>query len=169
MKVVDAARGLIPIQGPRNLIREAWDRLHAMPGGKRMFSRGVGMAAPYTGSIDAHIEELAVGYSKVTLKDRPKVRNHLQCIHAIALANLAELCGNVALAYSMPDDARFIVAGMSLDYVKKARGTITAECICPTIPTSEKREYEVVVSLQNEAGEEVTRATLRTLVGPKPE
>ncbi len=60
------------------------------------------------------------------MRDRRAVRNHLDCVHAIALANLAELAGNVALAYSLPDDARFIVSGMEIEYVKKARGTITA-------------------------------------------
>jgi len=34
--------------------------------------------------------------------------------------------GNVALAYSLPDDGRFIVSGLEIEYVKKARGTITA-------------------------------------------
>ena len=60
------------------------------------------------------------------MADRRAVRNHLDCVHAIALANLAELAGNVALAYSLPDDARFIVSGMEIEYLKKARGMITA-------------------------------------------
>ena len=168
MNMPASVRDLIPINGRGNFVREAWDRMHALPGGKRIFSRTIGAAAPYTGTIGAHIVELRQGYSKVLLKDRRKVRNHLQCVHAIALANLAELCGNVAIAYSMPDDARFIVAGMSMEYLKKARDLITAECHCPTPESNEKREYEVIVVMNNADGEEVTRATLRTLVGPKP-
>lgn len=168
MNLPASVRDLIPINGPGNFVREAWDRMHNLPGGKRLFSRALGTAAPYTGTIDAQIVELRRGYSRVLLKDRRKVRNHLQCVHAIALANLAELCGNVALAYSMPDDARFIVAGISMDYLKKARGLITAECHCPTPESSDKHEYEVIVVMSNVDGEEVTRATLRTLVGPTP-
>ncbi len=168
MNLPSVVRDLIPINGRGNFVRDAWDRMQALPGGKRLFSRTIGTAAPYTGTIDAQIVELRSGYSRVQLKDRRKVRNHLQCVHAIALANLAELCGNVAMAYSMPDDARFIVAGMSMEYLKKARGLITAECHCPVPDTSERCEYEVVVIMSNEAGEEVTRATLRTLIGPKP-
>src|SRR5215475_1019397 len=103
----------------RNAIREAWDRLNRLPGGKRAFSKLVGMAAPYTGSIGAQVKELRRGHAEVELKDRRAVRNHLQSVHAIALANLAELTGNVAVAYTLPDDARFIVAGISVDYVKK--------------------------------------------------
>lgn len=151
----------------RNFIRDAWNRLGRMPGGKMVFSRLVGRAAPYTGTIGARVEELRRGFARVSLRDRRAVRNHLDCVHAVALANLAELTGNVAVAYTLPSDARFIVAGMGIEYLKKARGTITATSECPLIESSEKREYEVPVVMRNGDGEEVARATLRTLVGPK--
>ena len=80
---------------------------------------------------------------------------------------MVELTGNLALAYSLPDDARFIVAGMSLDYVKKARGTITGECRIPPIPSNARSEYEVAVTLTDPSGDVVVKGSLRTLVGPK--
>lgn len=151
----------------RNIIRELWDRMSALPGGKQTFSRIVGRMAPYTGTIQASIVELRPGFARVTMRDRRAVRNHLQSVHAVALANLAELTGNVALAYSLDDDARFIVAGMNLEYVKKSRGTITGTCECPPIEGNQKREYDVPVVLSDESGAVVVRATLRSLVGPK--
>lgn len=169
MAAVSAIGHIVPdLDDPtRNVIRYAWDRLSGIPGGKVLFSKLIGRAAPYTGTIDARVRSLAEGRSEVTLRDRRSVRQHLQSIHAIALANLAELAGNVALAYSLPPDARFIVAGMSIEYTKKARGTIRAIGECPAIVSSDEREYEVVVRMQDDAGDEVARATLRTLVGPK--
>lgn len=152
---------------PKNWVREAWDRLSILPGGKTLFSRGLGLYVPYTGSLGADVEEIRKGYSRVSLTERRAIRNHLSCIHAIALANLCELTGNTALVYSMPDDARFIVAGISMEYLKKARGKVTATCECPSPPTNEKREYQVVVQVANAEGELVARGTLRTLVGPK--
>jgi acyl-coenzyme A thioesterase PaaI-like protein len=155
----------------KNRLRDAWDRLHKLPGGKRLFSRVVGMTAPYTGSIGAQVVELRHGHAETRLADRRAVRNHLDCIHAVALVNLAELTGNVAVAYSLADDARFIVAGLSIEYLKKARGTITGTCDVdvPAGPAAgkEKREIAVAVSLRDAQGDEVARATLRTLVGPK--
>jgi len=150
-----------------NVVRAAWDRLVKVPGGKHVFSRLLGRLAPYTGTMGAVIRELGDGHAKVTLADRKAVRNHLSCVHAVALANLVELTGNVALAYSLPDDARFIVAGMNLEYLKKARGTITGECDIPPITSSAKNEYEVPVTLKDPSGEIVVKGMLKTLVGPK--
>jgi acyl-coenzyme A thioesterase PaaI-like protein len=154
--------------GSRNLLRDAWNLLAGVPGGKTLFSRLVGTMAPYTGSIHAHITVLRVGHAEVQMADRRAVRNHLDSVHAIALANLAELAGNVALAYSLPDDARFIVGGMDIEYTKKARGTIVAIGEPPLVRTSARAQYEVPVTLRDASGEEVARAVLRTLVGPKP-
>ena len=150
-----------------NVLRDTWDRLARFPGGKRLFSRFVGTVAPYTGSMGAQVQELGNGYSRVMLPDRRAVRNHLSCIHAVALANLVELTGNLALGYSLPDDARFIVAGLSLDYVKKARGPIVGECRIPPITTNAEQEYPVEVTLRDASGTIVVNGHLRTLVGPK--
>jgi len=153
------------LDGGRNLIRDAWNLLANVPGGKVVFSKLVGRAAPYTGTIDARVTVLRPGYCEVQMQDRRGVRNHLSSIHAIALANLAEMCGNTALAYSLP--ARFIVAGMSIDYKKKARGTITAVSESPIPQTSARMQYDVPVSLRDASGAEVAHVTLKSLVGPK--
>ncbi len=150
-----------------NMAREGWDRLHKMPGGKRLYSFLVGRYVPYTGNIHAQVEELGMGFAQVSLEDKPAVRNHLRCVHAIALANLAELTGNIALSYSMPNDARFIVSRIDIAYLKKARGKLTCYCECPIPSSSERQTYEVPVRIVNAANEEVCRATLYSLVGPK--
>ena len=150
-----------------NLIRSWWDRLGGTKAGRHIFSKAIGRAAPYTGSIGAQVEELKIGYARVTLKDRPKVRNHLDCLHAIALANLAELTGNIAVAYSMPSDARFIVAGIDMNYLKKARGTIIGECTSPVPESAARQEYLVRVTMRDQGGDTVAEATMRTLIGPK--
>ncbi len=168
MNLAATVQSLVPsVERHGNFIRDSWDRLAAVPGGKAIFSRLVGVAAPYTGSIGARVVELRRGFSRTELDDRRRVRNHLDCVHAVALANLAELTGNIAVAYTLPDDARFIVAGMSIDYLKKARGTIRGTSTCPLFTSNDSQEYEVEVSLTNREGDEVAHAVLRTLVGPK--
>ena len=156
------------LDGSKNLIRQAWDLLSGVPGGKTVFSRLVGRMAPYTGTIHASVVSLKSGYAEVDMADRRAVRNHLDCVHAVALANLAELAGNVALAYSLPDDGRFIVSGMEIEYVKKARGTIKAVGESPIPRTSTRAAYDVSVTLRDEGGDIVAKAVLHSLVGPKP-
>ena len=156
------------LDGTRNLLRDAWNLLSGLPGGKIVFSKLVGRMAPYTGSIHATVTVLRAGYAEVQMQDRRAVRNHLDCVHAIALANLAELAGNVALAYSLPDDARFIVSGMEIEYLKKARGTITAIGEPPTPRTAHRAQYDVPVTLRDASGDVVAQVILHSLVGPKP-
>ena len=158
---------LIDVDRPGNRIRDLWDKLHDKPAGRRLFSQFIGQAAPYTGSVGARIEELRQGYARGVMKDRRRVRNHLNSVHAVALVNLAELTGNAAIAYSMPEDARFIVAGLQIKYLKKARGTITAESHCPVVSNNDRQTYQVPVTLSDPSGQVVAEAELETLIGPK--
>ena len=147
-------------------VRSAWDRLHKVPGGKKLFSLMVGRMAPYTGTIGALVDELEPGYAKVLLRDRKKVRNHLDCVHAIALCNLGEVATGLAVLSGMPDDARGILKGISVEYHKKARGLLTAECRTEIPKTSERTEYEVRGEIKDASGEVVCIVTAHWLIGP---
>jgi len=147
-------------------IRSTWERLSTLPMGKWLFSQGIGRMAPYSGSIGALVDELRPGFARVQLRDRKKVRNHLNSVHAIALMNLGELATGLALMASMPDDARGILAGLSMDYHKKARGLLTAECSCEVPDSNERREYEIIGEIKDESGELVATARARWLIGP---
>ena len=150
------------------IIRRAWDTLSPLPGGKRAFSRLIGRMAPYTGTIGATVVTLRDGYGEAILEDRKCVRNHLDSVHAIALANFGEMVSGVTMLYSLDPSMRGILTGIDVEYLKKARGTIRAVCTCPVPESSERREYEVAVSLRDPQGEEVARTRLTTLIGPKP-
>jgi acyl-coenzyme A thioesterase PaaI-like protein len=148
------------------LLRKTWDRLSKVPGGAKVFGKLVGRMAPYTGTIDPIVAELRPGYARVQMKDRRAVRNHLKSIHAVALMNLAEVSSGLAFSYSLPSGSRGILTGLSIEYVKKARGTLTAECHSVIPETNERAEYEVEVVTRDESGDVVTRATAQWLVGP---
>lgn len=144
-----------------------WSYLRSVPGGGVVLGRLVGRMAPYTGTIRPEILQLEPGFARVRMADRKAVRNHLRCVHAIALMNLGEMTTGLALIAAMPDDARGIITHLGMDYLKKARGPITAECTCAAVSSTERREYDVVADLKNEAGEVVSRITARWMVGPR--
>jgi acyl-coenzyme A thioesterase PaaI-like protein len=149
-----------------NPIRSLWDRLAPLPGGRWMFSLALGRLAPYTGSISPRVEELRQGYARVRMRDRRGVRNHLRSIHAIALMNLAEVSSGLALTYSLPPDARAILTGLSIEFLRKARGTLTAEAELEPPRANERKEYEFGSTIRDSTGETVARARARWLVGP---
>lgn len=144
-----------------------WRRLSGLPGGKWLFSRLLGRVARYTGSIAPRVEELAPGRARVRLADRPAVRNHLRSVHAIALANLAEAASGLALLAGLAPGARAILVGLEIQYLKKARGVLTAEGSAPEIDDPTPREVLAEAMITDRDGEVVARAVARWRVGPE--
>lgn len=151
--------------GPQ--LRKTWHQLSSKPGGKWLFSRVLGRLAPYTGSIGAQITQLEPGYCQVKLADRHRVRNHLHSIHAIALCNLGEMSTGLALMNSLPVNMRGILKGISVDFQKKARGTLTSECHCAVPTQMERQEQQVTAEIHNAEGEIVAIVTALWLIGPE--
>ena len=68
---------------------------------------------------------------------------------------------------ALPLDARAILVGLSIDYLKKARGTLTATCDCSAPAVSTECEVEVIGEIRDLSGDVVARATARWRVGPR--
>jgi len=149
-------------------ILQRWQRLSALPGGRHLFSFMLGRLAPYTGSIAAQVKVLEPGYAQVELRDRRKVRNHLNCIHAIALMNLGEVTTGLALLSGLRPGVRGIITGLSIEYFKKARGRLVsvAETVQPEV--SGELEHEVHADIKDQSGERVARCTAKWRLGLIP-
>jgi len=155
----------LPDQG---VLMQWWSRLAPLPGGRLLFSIALGWLAPYTGTLGARIEDLRPGFAQVTLRDRRRLRNHLRSLHAIALINLGELATGLAVLTTIPANMRGIVLNIRADYLKKARGKLTATASFKLPPIlDEGTACEVEADLQDQTGETVSRVRATWLIGYK--
>lgn len=148
-------------------LRRAYALCTRFPYGTWLFTKLVGVVAPYSGTINARVYYLQEGFAEVHLKDRRAVRNHLGCVHAIALMNLAEMTTGLGTCYGLPHGARGILTHLEMSYIEKARGRLTARAICPIISLVElDKEYVVEASIFNKDHEIVAHAKATWLIGP---
>ena len=153
---------------PGAALRRAWARLSPLPGGPWLFSRILGWMNRYTGSVGAVVRRLEPGDVAVELKDRARVRNHLDSVHAIALTNIAEQASGLAVLTALPSSVRGIPVHIGISFAKKARGTLLAECRCSVPAVTADTEYEVTSIVRDAGGEEVAKATVTWRLGPVP-
>jgi acyl-coenzyme A thioesterase PaaI-like protein len=148
-------------------LRKYWKAFAVYPGGRWLFSRLLGWFVPYTGSIGAQIELLQPGHGIIVLKEHRKVRNHLKSVHAIALVNLAEMATGLTLMNSLPDNTRGILVDIEMQFLKKARGRLSAECHCDIPPDNSQQEVQLDGEIKNAQGEVVATARANWLIGPE--
>lgn len=100
------------------------------------------------------------------MRDRPAVRNHLNSIHAIALANLGEVTSGLAMQSALPHHIRGIVTGLDVEYIRKARGKLIAESRCTPPVVDGPTDALAVAEIRDASGELVTRVTARWRLAP---
>jgi acyl-coenzyme A thioesterase PaaI-like protein len=153
-----------PSAGERLL--KLWRRLNGLPGGSWLFGIAVKFTIPYTGSVSPRVEVLEPGYAKISIKQRRGLEQHLGSIHAVALANVAEFASGAAMSTALPAGYRGIVTKMRLEYLKKARGVVTAEARTALPDLSVEGEHDFVAEVKDEAGDIVCTATVTWRLGP---
>ncbi|HCT08330.1 MAG TPA: DUF4442 domain-containing protein [Pseudomonas sp.] len=94
--------------------------------GPAAFSQMACQVAPYFSTINPHIAELRPGHAVVNVPFRKEITNHLASVHAIALCNAAELAGGTMTDVSIPQGAKWIPKGMTVEYLAKAKSNIRA-------------------------------------------
>ena len=147
-----------------------WRKLHQKPLGKWVFKQIIANRVPYTGSIKADVQKLIPGHCEVLLKYRKSNTNHLNCIHALALANLGEMAGGLAMMTGLPPSIRGIVTNINTEYIKKARGDLmaVAKVDTPTV-IDPKTEHLVEAKIFDQDQNMVTQVTVKWLLTPRTE
>ena len=136
--------------------------------GRWFVTRAICWRAPYFSSIAPMIDALEPGRCVVRIRHRRAVQNHIGTVHAIALCNMAELAAGLATDATLPDSMRWIPKGMSVRYLRKASGTMTAIARVP-IPAESAEGFEshAIVEVRNEADEIVFDADITMWISPR--
>lgn len=144
-------------------------RITRWPAGHWVFSRAVCFKAPYFSSIRPRIELLEPGRCVATLRHRRAVTNHIGTVHAIALCNLAELTGGLAIDTALPPSMRWIPKGMTVEYLHKAIGTMRAVATPAGTVVEADAGYDlpVAVDVTDPAGDTVFRARIAMWITPR--
>jgi acyl-coenzyme A thioesterase PaaI-like protein len=155
-------------EAPEQRLITMWNRFGGSAWGRKLFSYVLGRTAPYSGSIKAEVLSLTPGSVQVALKDRRSVRNHLNSVHAIALANLGELASGLAMISAVPANTRAIVVNLEIEYLKKARGKLIAEgSATPPKIITESVNSLALAEIKDAEGDIVSRVKVHWRLSPK--
>lgn len=148
-------------------VKKLWKSLHTKPGGKWAFTKIISMKAPYFSSIKTRFEQLDAGRGELTLWDQRSVHNHIGTVHAIAMCNAAELVAGISTEFSIPADMRWIPKGMTVKYLKPARGRLKVSGQLPEINSGASVDIPVRVNITDAEGEAVFTAEISMYCSPK--
>src|SRR5690554_4421333 len=156
-----------PAPPPR--LAATFARMKRWPLGRWLFGRVACWRAPYFATIAPRFLVLEPGRCEVAIRDRRRIRNHIGTVHAIALCNLAELAGGMMMEAGTPRGMRWIPKGMTVEYLKKAVGTMHALATPAIAIEVGEAGYEVPVEVEirDPEGTPVFRATIAMWVSPR--
>lgn len=135
--------------------------------GNAEFTKLATELAPYFQTIDPMFVDLKPGYAELTFANQKKVHNHLGTVHAIAMCNAAELVAGMMTEVSIPENLRWIPAGMTVRYLAKAKTDLRAVARGDAVDWTKKGEAEVSVVLYDTNGKEVFTAVITMHISDK--
>jgi len=146
----------------------AFERLGRSRIGRWLYAQMVCWRAPYFGSIRPTVLDLRPGLCIARMTQRRALQNHIGTVHAIAVCNLAELTAGLVTEATLPKSMRWLPKRMQVDYLRKARGTLTATAKLAAPRLDEAQDGVVEVTVRDQADEVVVSATITMWLTPRP-
>ncbi|WP_297926147.1 DUF4442 domain-containing protein [uncultured Agitococcus sp.] len=137
-----------------------------------VISKIFGKVVPYVGTSGLLYEELTPERVVVSIKNQRKVQNHINNVHAAAMALLAETATGFIVGMNLPDDKLPLIKTLKVSYYKRTQGdmravaTLTPEDIA-RIEREPKGEVLVPVIVTDESGGEPIKCEMLWAWVPK--
>ena len=128
-------------------------------------SKVLGRAVPLVGTAGLRYEAIDTERVVVSIRNQRKVQNHIQGVHAAAMALLAETATGFCVGMNVPDDKLPLIKTMKVDYLKRSQGDMRAEAHLTEaqikqIRTQDKGEVTVAVKITDASGQEPIQAQM---------
>jgi acyl-coenzyme A thioesterase PaaI-like protein len=126
---------------------------------QRLVTFALGRVVPMVGTAGLRFEEVSAQRVVVSIRNRRPVQNHIQGVHAAAMALLAETATGFCVGMNLPDDKLPLIKTLKVDYLKRALGDMRAvaqlrpEQIAQIL-TLDKGEVTVPVQITDSSGAE---------------
>jgi uncharacterized protein (TIGR00369 family) len=128
-------------------------------------------AVPFAAHVGIGIREIGEGSATTVLEQTQSTSNHIATMHAGALFTLAEAASGTAMAglfFERLGGLRPVAASSTIDFVKPARGAITATAqvggskpaLLAALDAEGKVRFPVAVLMEDAKGREVARMTV---------
>lgn len=131
-----------------------------------------GRIVPMVGT--AKIRYMEVSREKVVVKidNHKDMQNHIKGVHAAATALLAETATGFVTGLNVPDDRILLIKTLHVDYVKVAKGALTATATLSDeqremIVNTEKGELSIPITVVDESGEQPVQCEMIWAWRPK--
>ena len=122
-------------------------------------NRVLGRAVPFTGVAGLNYVEMSPVQVVVSVPNVRRVQNHIQGVHAAAMALLAETATGMVVGMNVRDDCLPLCKTMHIDFKRRAQGGLRAVARLSAAQSelmqkNDKGEVSVLVQVSDESGEQ---------------
>ncbi len=122
-------------------------------------SKILGKVVPFVGTSGLLYEEITPERVIVSIRNQRKIQNHINGVHAAAMALLAETATGFVVGINLPDDKLPLIKSLKVDYHRRTQGDMRAVATLDAadiarITNEPKGEILVPVTVTDESGNE---------------
>ena len=146
---------------------ELYEKITALPQGKRLFSIAFAQKAPYFASAHIQGRDMAPHRGEVVVPKRRSTKNHIGTVHAIAACNGLEAAMGLLAEATCPPDHRWLPKGMDVQYLAKSDTDLICTAESTESEWSNGPDVPIAVRAVTKDGTVTVEGTIHLWVTPK--